>query len=139
MRPTKKVIPSICKEGGDYEGYVSMYVPTYDERMEFFEMQEFEDVIMSAAKKKLENKEEEETEKEYEMFSAKKSMAIMKRLRSKLPEWVAEVKITRKDDGFVFDTYQSCQYDSEVGAIAQELVNELIGKYRYGNPNMPQS
>jgi hypothetical protein len=144
MRPTKKIIPNICisKEGVPalYDGYVIINVPTYDERAEFFMVPEMDDMLDLAAKKKREGGTNSEIiQSAQDNLSVNKTMALMKNIKNQLPKWVVEVNIKRLDDGFVFNCLESVKYDSEVGAICQEIVNDLIGKYRYGNPNSPQS
>jgi len=130
MRPTKKFTPSICSEG-KYEGYVILNVPTYDERNDFFFIADYD------MEKSIEGVEMSEAEKD--ALTLKKTKARIKNIKDQLPAWIVEINIKRIDDGFIFDSYESVKYDSEVGALGQEMINELIGKFRYGNPLLQPS
>jgi hypothetical protein len=132
MRPTKRFTPRIC-DGVNYEGYVELFMPKFDERQDFLLMDEMSDVVENAIRKR--NGEEV---KEEEM-GTRKTMSILKKISSQMDKWVSEINIKRLDDGFVFNSLEAVEYDTEVGSTVQEMCTELLGKYRYGNPNVPQS
>jgi len=145
-RPTRKVIPKICQpvmndqtgsNDANYEGYVVLYVPDFDERQDFFMVPELDDMIDAAAMSSKTGS-PINVEDAAKSLGTKRTMAIMKNMRKQLPQWIAEINIKRIDDGFVFDTFDGLRYDSDIGSILQELTTELIGKYRWGNPNMQQ-
>lgn len=136
---TKQFVPKICK-GKDYEGFVKIRVPDYDERQSFYLIPELDEDIDAAAKAKLEGATDKEASDEgAKKISTRKMMAIMSNVRKQLPDWLVEINITRKDDNYVFTSLDEVRYDSEVGSVIQDCVNELLGKYRWGNPNTQPS
>lgn len=138
---TKEFIPSVCKrDPKEYEGYVKIRVPDFDERQQFFLVPEFDDVIDAAARAKVEGASAEDAAEEVaKRMNSKKMLAIMNNIRKQLPDYVLEISIKRLDDGFVFTSLDEVRYDSDVGIVTQEICTELIGKYRWGNQNTQQS
>ncbi len=135
---TKDFTPTICRPDSEgnpakYEGFVKIRIPDYDERQEFF-LSEMEDVVAKAAENPDNAKEEA-----IKALGAQKMLNVLRSVKKKLGDWILEIQIKRLDDGFMFTELEAVRYDSEVGAICQEIAIELLGKYRWGNQNTQPS
>lgn len=114
--------PEICKDKQDgdeleraaYEGSVTLRVPTYCERLEIYDGLDVD---------------EGET-------PAEKRRAAMKRMRSVAkiaPDFVERIAITRKADGFEFDSWQDLECDTTLApSVIPEIVAKLIDKFEVG-------
>lgn len=118
-------VPEICKgKGAEYEGSITMRQPTYDERLGIYEEAGFG-----------QSAETEEEEKELKKEVKKKGIQLMRLAARKVPEYLGEIKITRKSDGFVFDSWDKLQYDSDMGEVIQQCATRLISKFKVGSPS----
>jgi len=117
-------VPDICKgKGAEYDGSITMRMPTYDERMGIYEE--------AGIGQDLEEQEEKEgVKKEIK----KKGLQLMRLAARKVPDFLVDVKITRKSDGFVFDSWDKLQYDSDMGEVIQQCATRLISKFKVGSP-----
>lgn len=111
----QKIIPELCKQlDSDYEGYVVMRMPDYDERIELSES-------CSVAR--------EDGDEEVPQTRVEK-LKFMRNLVKRLPEFIVELKITRKSDGYVFDSIDGpMKYDSDMASVISELAGTLVGKH----------
>ena len=114
----KTFTPALCKpkkndDGTEtpaaYAGQVVMKVPTYDERMAIYEESGIEDA---------ENL---------------KSIRLVRLLAKKLPDYLVSVDVKRLEDGYEFKTWESLQYDSDMGGVISDCCLALIGKIKAGN------
>ena len=62
--------------------------------------------------------------------------SYLARVAEHAPKFIAELDITRKDDGHKF-TWDEMQYDSDMQNVITQIAGELTKKYRVGNPKSP--
>jgi len=101
----------------EYEGTVTLRMPSYDERLELLgDSAAAADASDQKAKRALDN---------------------MRRLAKRAPEFLVALNVKRKADGFLF-TWDDLQYDSDMQALINEIANRLLGKYSVpGNATAP--
>ena len=119
--------PSICKPGQDgsapaYSGSVTLRAPSYDERASFVEAVDFPAIA-----------EGEEESKEAQLAQARKyNFAMTRHVAKRAPEFVEKIEIKRLSDGFVFETFESMVYDSDMASVITEIAQRLFGKNLVG-------
>lgn len=112
--------PAICHDG-QYEGTITLQMLTYDERNDF---QDRIDISPEEIKKETSEKQKE-----------KQGRKIIRLAAKLLPSKLLESNLKRVSDGFVFDTWDKIQYDSELAAVVTEAALKLVGKFRVGDPS----
>lgn len=106
--------PDICKpldnDAEEYTGTVTIRMPTYDEKMGFYE----------AAGEQLSG-------------DAKKAAVPLLRIVAKSAEsHVVSVDVVRVSDGHKF-TFEEMKYDSDMHSVITEIATKLIGRFQVGN------
>jgi len=124
-----KFTPELCS-GGEYSGHVILRMPSYSERLSFFDDDIIDETIGEPGK-------EPETDAEKALVrkrTANRGRKLMQNIGARLGDFIAEVNIVRKKDGFVFQTFDQLNYDSDMVAVMTECANRLIGKNEVGTP-----
>jgi hypothetical protein len=124
-----KFTPELCS-GGLYSGHVILRMPTYAERLSFFD-DDFIDETMGEPGKEPESPEEKAIARKRIAHRGKK---MMQAVGERMGDFVIEVNIKREKDGFVFEKFEQLNYDSDMVAVITECANRLIGKYEVGSP-----
>lgn len=110
--------PEVCTKG-EYEGTVTLRMPTYDERLELYE--DVPDLEKDADEK----------------AKHRRNVQLMRAIARKAGQFVEQVAIKRVADSFVFAAYDDVQMDTDLGEVVTEIVTRLAGKYAVGNPQQP--
>lgn len=124
-----KFQPTLC-DGKAYEGHIILRMPTYAERLSFFD----EDMIDETSG---EPGKEPETDAEKALANKRASMRgrkLMQAIAARLDGFVVEVAIKRLADGFEFKTFDQLNYDSDMIGVLTECGQRLIGKHSVGVP-----
>lgn len=124
-----KFTPEICKSG-EYEGHVILKMPSYSDRLSFYNEEYLDETTGEPGK-------EAETEAEKSLAKKRmiqKSKAVMQAVGNRLGEFIAEVNIVRKKDGFVMSTFEHLNYDSDMISVMTECAQRVLGKYEVGSP-----
>lgn len=115
-----KFSPSVCVgEGAEYEGFIMLRMPTYDERHEMVELRP--DLPSDAS----------------EEDKVRAGRTWMRKLYVIAPKYVQEVAIKRKSDGFLFNTWEQLSYDSDMNVAISEALGALVGKFSLPAPSTP--
>lgn len=119
-------VPSVCLgDDAEYEGTITLRAPTYDERLDMLEMLDLLDPDAETA--------EEMTQKAKEK-AQKNQTKVLRYLGKKLPDFLEKVDIRRKSDGYLFDSWDKLQHDSDMIPVIREASTKLVGKYQVGDP-----
>lgn len=131
-------VPEVCKpqtneETGEtvqpeYEGTVTLNMPTYDERLAFLE-----EIEATAIDFKEPVTEEEKAEKA--AHDNRKRVARLRQAAKKAKAHFVSADIKRKSDGFVFDSWEKLDYDSDMISVIRECGNKIIGKFKVNDPS----
>ncbi len=117
---TKFVPNLITSNPNDYEGHVMLRHPTFDDRMSFFEDLGVDmDAMMDT-----------ENKTDLQDSLKKNGIKFIRIMSRKLKDFITEVKILRKEDGFTFDSYEALQSDSGMHGIIMELSFKLMGEFK---------
>ncbi len=110
--------PSVCKPqkvdetgkeiAAEYAGTVTIRMPTYDERLGFYEGVDMGD------------------------STEKTGIAFMRAIARQVPRFIEEVAIKRLDDGFEFKSFDDLNIDSDMVPVITEIATKLVGKHRAG-------
>lgn len=120
MMQTKFVPSLITSNPNDFEGHVMIKHPTFDDRMSFFEDLGIDmDAMLDSEKKD-----------DLQDSLKKNGIKFIRIMSRKLKDFITEVKITRKEDGFLFDSYDSLQSDSGMHGVIMELSFKLMGEFK---------
>lgn len=116
-----KFIPSLVTSNpNDYEGHVMLRHPTFDDRMSFFEDLGVDmDAMMDT-----------ENQADLQASLKKNGIKFIRIMSRKLRDFITEVKILRKEDGFLFDSYEALQADSGMHGVIMELSFKLMGEFK---------
>jgi len=107
--------PAQPAEPARYTGTVTVRMPTYDERLSISE----ETGIGGDAESQLTN------------VQVMRVMAKHARART------VKVDVTRKADGFKFESWEQLEYDSDMVSLINEIGAQIVGRYSVGNPSSP--
>lgn len=124
-----KFSPALC-DGKAFEGHVILRMPTYAERLSFYNDDLIDETMGEPGK-------EPETDEEKAIAAkrlAHRGRKLMQSLAARLGDFVAEVSIKRLSDGFEFKTFEQLNYDSDMVGVLTECSQRLIGKYEVGVP-----
>lgn len=116
--------PEICNQG-EYEGTLTIQMLTFDERTELVDE-------LDVGESDIPN---ESDSKEVEKAKTKKGISMLRVAAKKLKEKFVSSTITRKADGFVFDSWEKLQYDSDMAAVIREAALKLVGKFQVTDPS----
>jgi hypothetical protein len=113
--------PELCSgEGAEYEGSLTLRMPSYDERMGLYEEADFDmDGSGDATAQK------------------KQTMRLMRLIARKLPDYLVKLSVKRKADGFEFQSFEELSHDTDMAPLITEACTKLVGKYQVGNGSRP--
>lgn len=113
--------PDVCKptitDGGngevpgEYTGTVTIRMPTYDEKMAFYE----------AAGEQIGDGD-----------AKKAAVPLLRTVARNVAKHIVAVNITRVSDGHKF-TFDELDYDSDMHGVITEIATKLIGRFQVGN------
>lgn len=107
--------PAICEgESPAYEGNISVRMPLYDERLDFY----------AGAGVALDGTAGQD--------ATRAGVLVMRHVSRQAAAFVEAVKLTRKADGATF-TWDDMLVDTDMGPVIAEVCNRLLGKYSTGN------
>lgn len=130
-------VPEVCKpsvnEAGEsvpseYEGTITLRMPTYDERLAFLDEIEATELDF----KEPETEEEKAAKRAHDQ---RKRVTRLRQAAKKAEAHFVESSITRKSDGFVFDTWEKLNYDSDMVSVIREAGYKIIGKFKVNDPS----
>lgn len=124
--------PQVDEETGEkrqeYEGTITLRMPTYDERLAFLD-----DIGATAIDFKEPVTEEEKAEKK--MHDERKRIMRLRQAGRLAKMHFVSCDIKRKSDGFVFDTWEKLEYDSDMVSVIREAGYKVLGKFKVGDPS----
>lgn len=124
-----KFTPELCK-GEQYSGHVVLKMPSYADRISFYN----DDIIDETTGEPGAEPQTDAEKHAAKRRQSKKGKAIMESVGRRLGDFVSEVNIVRKKDGFTFNSFDQLNYDSDMIAVLTECSQRLIGKYEVGVP-----
>lgn len=124
-----KFSPELCK-GGEYSGHVVLKMPSYADRLSFYNDDMIDETVGEPGKEPTTEKEKLAAKKRMN----KKGRALMETIGRRLDDFISEVHIKREKDGFLFDSFEKLNYDSDMIGVLTECSQRLIGKYEVGAP-----
>lgn len=124
-----KFVPELCS-GGEYTGHVILRMPTYAERLGMYSDELMDETTGEPGVEPLTEEQKALATKRL----ANRGKAMMISVGRKLGDYVSEVNLVRKKDGFVLNTFDHLNYDSDMIPVLTECTQRVIGKYEVGVP-----